>query len=111
MSGGEPVVVDVDAVAAGVTEPWRPVDLATANDAILRLARLHGEFPWHPHDEDELFLCWSGRFVVEMEGRPAVELSAGRLCVVPRGVRHRPVAGEPAVALLLERPETRQHGN
>jgi mannose-6-phosphate isomerase-like protein (cupin superfamily) len=102
--------VDIGSVAAEVTEAWKPVDLAIANGAILRLARLHGEFPWHEHAEDELFLCWSGRFVIELEGRASVELAVGQLFVVPRGVRHRPIAAEPAVTLLLERPETRQYG-
>jgi mannose-6-phosphate isomerase-like protein (cupin superfamily) len=98
--------------AAGLTEPWKPVDLATANDAIVRLARLEGEFPWHSHDEDELFLCWSGTFRVEMEGEAAVVLGVGDLLVVPAGTEHRPVADSgPAYALLLERPETRQYGN
>jgi hypothetical protein len=31
--------------------------------------------------------------------------------VVPKGIRHRPVAAQPAHALMLERPETKQHGN
>jgi hypothetical protein len=31
--------------------------------------------------------------------------------VVPRGVRHRPVAERAAHALLLEKPETKQYGN
>jgi quercetin dioxygenase-like cupin family protein len=48
---------------------------------------------------------------VERPGEDPVELSAGQLVVVPRGIRHRPVADEPAVTLLLERPETRQYGN
>ena len=104
-------VVDVSSVAASVPEPWKRVDLVTANDAIVRLVRLLGDFPWHEHDEDELFLCWEGAFRIEMEGREPVELSAGQLAVVPRGVRHRPVADEPAVTLLLERPETKQYGN
>ena len=31
--------------------------------------------------------------------------------VVPRGVRHRPVADVPAHTLMLERPETKEYGN
>jgi len=98
--------------AAALTEPWKPTDLVQVNDAIVRLARLDGEFPWHHHDEDELFICWSGTFQVEMAGSAAIQLSAGDLLVVPAGTQHRPVAAHgPAYALLLERPDTKQYGN
>jgi len=53
-------VVDISEVLRRVTEPFKPQDLVTANDAIVRVTRLRGEFPWHEHDEDELFLCWEG---------------------------------------------------
>ncbi|NNH72906.1 cupin domain-containing protein [Nocardia uniformis] len=99
-----------DAIAA-LPDPWQPRDLAVANDTVVRIARFHGEFPWHHHDEDELFLCWEGSFRIELEGHAAVTLTAGEIFVVPRGVEHRPVASEPAYGVMIERPETRQYGN
>jgi mannose-6-phosphate isomerase-like protein (cupin superfamily) len=103
-------VVSVPQSVARLTDAWRPVDLAIANDAIVRLARLDGAFDWHHHEEDELFLCWDGAFRIEMEGTAPVSLERGDLFVVRAGVEHRPVADAPAYALLLERPETEQRG-
>ncbi len=103
--------VSIPNAAAALPGPWQPRDLAQVNDAVVRIARLDGEFPWHHHDEDELFLCWDGGFRIEIEGRDPVELRSGDLFVVPRGVEHRPVAEATAHALLLERPETRQYGS
>lgn len=104
-------VVSLAGLIASLERPWQPVDVVEADDAIVRLARFEGEFPWHHHDEDELFLCWDGSFRVEMEGRDPVTLHAGELFVVPRGMEHRPVAEERAHGLMLDRPETKQYGN
>ena len=103
--------VSISEVIGALPGPWQPRDLVTANDAVVRVARFEGEFPWHVHEEDELFLCWDGSFRIEIEGREPITLSAGELFVVPKGTRHRPVAEQPAHALMLERPETKQYGN
>ena len=93
-------------------EPWKPHDLAVANDTVICLARIEGDFPWHAHDEDEVFVCWEGTFRIELEAEAPVEMTRGAVFVVPRGTRHRPVADAGAAyALLVERPETLQYGN
>ena len=103
--------VALDALADRLETPWQPIDLATVNDTSVRMVRLEGDFPWHHHATDELFLCWRGVFRIELEGRAAVQLSDGELFVVPRGVRHRPVADTGAAyALLVELTETKQYG-
>ena len=64
-------MIDIRAVIAKVREPFKPQDLVRANDAIVRVARLRGDFPWHTHDEDELFLCFEGSFAGTRSGRGA----------------------------------------
>ena len=102
---------NVNAAADAITAPWRPRDLAVANGSVVRIARLEGAFPWHAHDEGEMFLCWRGVFRIELEGADAVTLREGDLCVVPRGTRHRPVADAVAYSLVFEAVETKQYGN
>jgi quercetin dioxygenase-like cupin family protein len=103
--------VSITSAIRALPGPWEPRDLAVVNDTVVRVARLEGEFPWHEHEEDELFLCWDASFRIELEGGEPVTLSAGELFVVPQGTRHRPVADERAHALVIERPETKQYGS
>lgn len=94
-----------------IDEPWHPRIVAALNGQEVKLVRLAGEFVWHKHmDEDELFLCLNGRFRVELRDGE-VEVAAGELVVVPRGVEHRTAADEAAEVLVFEPAGTRNTGN
>ena len=100
MSAAE--AIDLAEKFAGITEHWRPKVAATLNGQDVRLVKLEGAFPWHSHaDADEMFLVWKGRLRLEFRDR-TVELEAGQMLVVPRGVEHRPVAETEAEVLLFE---------
>jgi hypothetical protein len=83
---------------AHIDEVYKPKLVAEYNDNKVILTRAQGEFVWHKHDEtDDLFLVVSGRLVIQLRDRD-VELNAGELSVVPRGVEHcprRPGGGDP----------------
>lgn len=84
-------------------EHWSPKVVAAVNDYDVKLVKLQGRFVWHQHeDTDELFLVVKGRLRILLEGGGEVVLEPGELFVVPRGLRHCPVAEVETHALLLE---------
>lgn len=98
-------------IAASLTELWSPRVVAEVDEAYIKVARVHGTLAWHSHaDEDELFFVLKGALVIEMEGR-RVELGEGEMFVVPKGVRHNPIADQECHLLLIERKTTKHTGD
>ncbi len=98
-------------IAADLTELWSPRVIAEVDDSYIKVAKVQGTFGWHAHtDEDELFLILKGRLRIEME-QGAVELGAGEIFVVPKGVRHNPVAEQECHVMLIERKSTLHTGD
>jgi aspartate racemase len=97
-------------LAAALTELWSPRVVAEVDDAYVKVAKVRGSLAWHSHDdEDELFFVLKGHLRIEMEGR-TVELREGEMCVVPKGVRHNPVAEQECQLMLVERRSTLHTG-
>jgi quercetin dioxygenase-like cupin family protein len=100
------------AMAGRMTEAWKPLIVAEANGFLLKVVRMEGAFPWHTHaGQDEMFFCLEGSFRIEQEWAPPAVLREGDALTVQAGRRHRPVAEQPAVALIFERAETKQYGD
>jgi mannose-6-phosphate isomerase-like protein (cupin superfamily) len=81
---------------------YKPGIVGYLNDYKLVVVRVRGEFVWHKHDDtDDFFLVLAGRMTIQLRDRD-VELEAGEMFVVPRGVEHCPRADEEAQVLLIE---------
>lgn len=105
-----PGVVSPKQIAAALTELWSPRVIGEVDDAYIKVAKVRGSLAWHSHEnEDELFLVLKGRLRIELEGS-AVELDEGEMYVIPKGIRHNPVADEECQLMLIERKSTRHTG-
>ncbi len=103
--------VSPKSVASSLTELWSPRVVGELEDAFVKVAKVHGSLAWHSHDdEDELFYILKGHLRIEMESG-AVELDEGQMFVVPKGVRHNPVAHDECHILLIEKKSTLHTGD
>lgn len=99
------------AIAESLTELWSPQVIAEVDDMYVKVAKVRGEMDWHAHEEeDELFFILRGRFTLEFEDGP-VTLGPGEMLVVPKGVRHHPIAPEECLVMLFERKATAHTGS
>jgi mannose-6-phosphate isomerase-like protein (cupin superfamily) len=106
-----PDPIDLAEKFARISDYWSPRVIATCNGQEVRAAKLLGEFVWHRHDDaDELFHVVEGRLTIEFRDGH-IELEPGQMCLVPRGVEHRPVAEAECHVLLFEPAGTRSTGN
>jgi mannose-6-phosphate isomerase-like protein (cupin superfamily) len=104
-------IVSPKQVVATLTELWSPRVIGELDDTYIKVAKVHGSITWHSHDnEDELFFILKGHLRIEMDGR-SVDLSEGEMFIVPKGVRHNPIAEKECHLLLIERKSTLHTGN
>ncbi|HXD10424.1 MAG TPA: cupin domain-containing protein [Anaerolineales bacterium] len=81
---------------------WSPKIIAQMNDYHIKLAKVQGEFDWHSHPEtDEMFLVLKGKLDVHFTDG-MISLNEGEIYVVPKGVRHKPVAAMECHIMLIE---------
>ncbi len=81
---------------------WSPRVVAELNDYQFKLVKICDDFVWNAHDDtDEAFIVLEGTMEIEFrDGR--VEVRAGEMYVVPKGVEHRPRATHECHVLLVE---------
>lgn len=87
---------------AKFSDHWSPKVIAQMNDYHFKLAKIQGEFVWHSHAEtDEVFIVLRGEMRIALRDGE-VEMRAGEMFVVPKGVAHKPIAERECHILLVE---------
>lgn len=96
---------------AKFADHWSPRIIGETNGQLVKLAKVQGEFVWHSHEnEDELFLVIKGKLVIEFRDGDRIELLPNEMCIVPKGVEHKPMADEETQILLIEPASTEHTG-
>lgn len=92
-------------------EHWSPKIIGELNGQDVKIAKVKGAFVWHDHkDEDELFYVIKGHLKIELKDR-ILELRAGEMTIIPKGVLHKPIAEEEVWLLLFEPSNTKHTGD
>ncbi|KAI0198331.1 RmlC-like cupin [Astrocystis sublimbata] len=113
--------ISIPSSFASFTELWSPRLVAAVNDQHIKIAKIDGSFLFHAHpDSDELFYLLSGELTIEIETENATQgdakvieevvMKEGDVYVIPKGVRHRPVAKN-AQIMMIERIGTVNTGD
>ena len=106
--------ISLELACSALPELWSPRVLGQVNDQYIKVARIHGEFPWHAHaDEDELFFVLRGQLRIGRSPSDGgnVLVNPGEFFVVPRGVRHNTAAAEETWIALIETVTTGHTGS
>lgn len=99
--------VNLGQALANFQDIYSPRVVGRVNDYDVKVAHVKGDHVWHVHDTtDEFFLVIEGQFNVAVRsaggGEVTVELNAGDVFVVPKGVEHKP--SSPGGAVLMFEP-------
>lgn len=94
--------VNLAAKLAQISTHWDPHVIAAYNNNDIMVVKFKGEFPFHLHqDTDDFFLVLKGEMTMDYENS-SHPVRAGEVCVVPRGITHRPRAEQECEVLLIE---------
>jgi len=84
------------------TEQWQPKVIAEMNEYQFKVVKLKGDFVWHHHqDTDETFIVIDGNLRIDFRDG-SVQVAAGEMYVVAKGVEHKPYAKNEVQLLLIE---------
>jgi len=97
--------VNINEKLSQFSDYWNPKVVGELNGQHVKLVKLHGEFIWHKHEnEDEMFFVINGILKIEFRDK-TVSINPGEFIIVPKGIEHKPIADD-EVSIMLFEPDT-----
>jgi quercetin dioxygenase-like cupin family protein len=106
--------ISLELACSALPELWSPRIVGQVNDQYIKVARVHGEFPWHAHPhEDEMFLVLRGALTIGRDASDGGDITVhpGEFFIVPHGIRHNTSATEETWIALIETVTTQHTGD
>jgi mannose-6-phosphate isomerase-like protein (cupin superfamily) len=82
--------------------PWQAKNLGLVNSHALKLGCAKGEYNWHKHDADEMFLVYKGKLTIQFRDHANIVLHSDEAVVIPKGVWHCPKSDGESFVLMFE---------
>jgi mannose-6-phosphate isomerase-like protein (cupin superfamily) len=93
-------------VAARLEGPFKHFVVGRVDDYCVYLVRIEGNYLYHQHPKDEMYLVLEGEMAVDFgpagEGGPTTRLSRGEALVVRAGETHRSRSETGALVLMFK---------
>jgi len=104
-------VISIEEQLDTLVDYWNPLIVGELNDQVVKVVKLKGEFVMHHHEnEDEMFMVVQGNLTIEFEDC-GKKINKGEFIIIPKGIKHKPVAENEVHVLLFEPQSTLNTGN
>lgn len=100
-------VINLKQEASKIPDLYQYEVIAKMNDHNFTLVKVKNrtlDFHTHP-DSDEVFFIVDGEMKLEFMDK-TIDLKSGEMCVVPKGIEHRPICTTEVTCLLIENEGT-----
>jgi len=92
----------LDELAALLTEPYAHLELGQINDHAVYLARFKGDFAFHRHTKDEMYLVLDGEAKIQFPNQPPLVLKKNESIVVRAYTTHSSGSDNGALVLMFK---------
>ena len=95
----------LDELAGLLTEPYAHLEVGQINDHAVYLARFKGDFAFHRHTKDEMYLVLDGEAKIQFPNQPPLVLKKNESTVVRAFTTHGSSSDQGALVLIYKPKE------